>query len=310
MRVWLSLFGLAASALAGPNSEPPRPPHSTSAIVPVETDSSSASAASDDALVHSLSDLEIWDNGLCEMSYYRAVDQVYGTSCDYVRVHLVNRQWMGRESGVKVEPGDADAVAVFKLNIAEEIPTENYNYRYLTTVFLERPDLSPFKMVTSTQEWCGATFKQLRWSSEGGTLKTLSYFGDEGDTQAVFRGDAVPFEALYLIARDVAAGGKARTVQLLARMRSNHAVEPVVREVQLVPGPIQSVTVASGRYSARRVDLIWDGPQTGFLVEAVAPYRLLRFRAGSTRGELLAVERRAYWDRNKKSAFHKPGEAP
>ncbi len=258
-----------------------------------------------------LSSLPVWDDGLCEMSYYRTRDQIYGKPRTYTRVHLVNRQWMDTKTGVKADKGSANAVPAFKLNIAEEIPTENYNYRYLTTVFLKRPDLSPLKMVTSSQEWCGTTFKHARWDGNGISIKSFSYFGDEGDKDWALGGDdVVPYEALFLIARDVAAAGESRTVDVLPSMRSAHEVAPQIKKAQLVLRDVQGVALSAGKFSARRVDVSWDGPPAGFLVEAEPPYRLLRFHVGPMRGELEHVERRAYWDRGAKSSFYKQGNAP
>jgi hypothetical protein len=262
------------------------------------------------ATAHPFGELNIWDDGLAEMSYYRAVDQIYGRDRSYTRVQLVNRQWMSLTSGVKAAPEGSDSVAVFKLNIAEEIPTENYNYRYLTTVFLTRPALAPFKYVTSSQEWCGTTFKHLRWSDDGLLIKSFSYFEGEGDRTSQLDESPVPYEALILVARDVAAAGTPREVALLKSMRSNRQVEPKILQATLVPRDVTEIKVADDMYQARRVDLEWEGPPTGFVVEAEPPFRLLRYRMDSTRGELLFVERRAYWDRSSSSGFHEPNQAP
>jgi len=258
----------------------------------------------------SLSKLSIWDDGLAEMCYYRAVDRIHGRERAYIRVHLVNRQWMDRDSGVKADPPDGDAVPVFKLNIAEEIPTENYNYRYLTTAFLVRPDLDPFKLVVSSQEWCGATFKHLRWTDAGVDVQSFSYFGGEGDRTWRLTGRPVPYEALVLIARDVAAAGQPRDLDILKPLRSNHQVESVPIRARLVPQAVSRMVVSDRQYRAVRVDLEWDGPPTGFVVEAEPPFQLVRFRMGDLRGDLTHVERRAYWDRSWPSGFHKPDEAP
>ena len=85
--------------------------------------------------------LPYWDDGLAEMSYYRATDVIYGKPRGYVRVHMINRQWMDPTTGVKAveAPG---SIPVLKLNISEEVPTENYNYRYMTSIFLQRNNLA------------------------------------------------------------------------------------------------------------------------------------------------------------------------
>lgn len=257
-----------------------------------------------------LSDAPVWDDGLSEMCYYDAVDRLYGEDRSYTRVHLFNRQWLDAESSVKAAPGDAGAVPVFKLNIAEEIPTENYNYRFLTTLFLRRPDLAPLKLVTSSQEWCGTTFKHLRFHDTGGTYKSFSYFAGEGDREWSLDAGAVPFESLFVIARDVAARNAVRELDVLASVRSNCEVKPNVRHARLVPGRTTQKRSRVGTHTVRRVEVDWDGPKTFFVVEAEAPYRIIRFEHGHLRGTLRNVERRAYWDRNSKSAAHEPNQAP
>ncbi len=258
----------------------------------------------------SLDALSVWDDGLAEMSYYRAVDTLYGKPRAYTRVVIVNRQWMHPQSGVKTDLIASDSVQVFKANIVEEIPTENYNYRYQTTMFLDRKHLKPFKMVASSQEWCGTTFKHLRWSADELTVKNFSYFPSEGDTTSTIKTDAVPYESLLLIARDVAASGQPRTLNVLEPVRSTHRVEPKATPATLTIGDKSRVTTPLGTISGIRIDVQWSGQPTSFVVEAQAPYRLLRYRTGGAKGSLEQIERRAYWDRNWPSSFHKVNQAP
>jgi len=259
----------------------------------------------------SLSALPVWDDGLSEMCYYDAVDTIYGKKRAYTRVQMVNRQWMNEDTGVKTDADDPHAVAVFKFNVAEQIPTENYNYRFLTTTFLRRPDLSPFKLATSSQEWCGTTYKELRWRADGLHYKSFSYFGDEGDSEWQLPAEVVPADALFLIARDVVARDKPRHLRLLASVRSSHQVQPNILEASIVPAA-NSVNVSTpiGDLKARRVDVKWNGPKTSFTVEAAPPHRLIQFTFGSVEGKIKFVERRAYWDHSWPSGFHAPGKAP
>jgi hypothetical protein len=255
--------------------------------------------------------LPIWDDGLSEMSYYDATDVIYGVQRKYTRVHLLNREWMDAETGVKAEPPDhARDVAVFKFTVAEEIPTENYNYRYLITAFARRPGLEPFKLTVSSQDWCGHTFKHLRWRDDKVTVQSFSYF-DDGDRQWDLPGDAVPFELLPLLARAVAASGTSREVKLVNALRSNRGVEPQASNGRLATqGDRYAVQVPAGRFEVHRVALTPANPETWFEVESDAPFRLVAFQIGRVMGRLRLVERRAYWDRAQKSAFYAPGAAP
>ncbi len=256
-------------------------------------------------------DGSMWDDGLSEMSYYDATDTIYGQQRRYTRVQLMNRQWMDPESGVKAESDAVGAVGAIKFLVAEEVPTENYNYRYLTSVFLQRADLRPLKATYSSQEWCGSTFKHLRWTDDALTVQSFSYFGDEGDETWQRSEDSVPFEALFVLAREVVASGQSRTVLLLPPLRSNHAIAPDGVEATLeLTGDARKVTVPAGRYHAQRVVVRSRSAKGWFDVETASPYRLLAFSAGGVSGQLRGVERRAYWDRSWKSKFHEPGQAP
>ena len=258
-----------------------------------------------------LSDLSVWDDGLSEMCYYDATDTVYGTKRHYTRVHLFNRQWMDPATGVKTEPDSPGAVPAFKLLIAEQIPTDNYNYRYLTTVFLRRSDLTPLKMTSSSQEWCGHTFKHLRWTDDRLDVQSFSYFPDEGDRTYQRVADAVPFESLFVLARNVVSTGRTRRLQLLPSMRSNRQVVPDAAAATLVPDSMtKRVTVPLGTFEVRRVQLQSDRLSAWFDVEVDAPHRIIAFEAGRLAGRLQSFERRAYWDQRWGSAVYPRGSAP
>ncbi|MCG8404919.1 MAG: hypothetical protein MI923_06950 [Phycisphaerales bacterium] len=268
----------------------------------------------------------IWDDGLSEMSYYDAVDTIYGKPRHYVRVMLLNREWLNPEQRVKAERPQnvsttqstfqrASSIPVLKLNIVEEIPTENYNYRYMVTVFLHRTSLLPEKLSASSQEWCGTTFKQLQWRPEGLKIRGFSYFEGEADREWSLPAKPViyPQESLFVLARAAVASDRSLDLQLLPVMRSHHLAEPIPRRVRLdVSRDAQSVRVPLGRFGARTVTVTGHGGKetARFLVEGVPPYRLLRHSAPGLELSLRYVERRAYWDRSKPSGFYRQGAAP
>ena len=278
--------------------------------VPQKPDPSTPEKKDAEAPKPSFNTLPIWEGGLAEISYYRATDRIYDQERSYTRVHMVNRQWMDQQTAVRADPGEGQVVPVLKLNISEEIPTENYNYHFMTTVFLNQLSLSCFKLAASSQDWNGTTFKQLRWDQKGPALRSYSYLKGEGDRVTRLGGTPMPYEALFLLVRDVVARGKMRNYHLLQPMRTIHVANPRSTRATLVLEDVSPVTVPAGTYAARHVKVQWEGPATEFVVEAAPPYRLLRYDAGDTHGELLHVEHRAYWDRTSKSRFYKPGEAP
>jgi hypothetical protein len=266
--------------------------------------------------------LELWSDGLSEMSYYDATTEIYGKKRHYTRVHLMNRQFMDRVHYIKASEHTAEPVAVFKFVTAEEIPTENYNYRFLTTAFQEMDSLRPLKVSLSSQEWCGHTFKYLTWErrkefapeSWSLDISCYSYLPAEGDRWFPHPGRAHinAFENVYLLARAVvASGGEAFPVRMLRSMRSNRLPDPDPLDAVLrVDGKPRRISVPLGSFEAQRVVLDWEGEETWFDVETAAPYRILAMKAGGTDARLRFVERRAYWDLTKKSGFYEQGKAP
>jgi len=264
-----------------------------------------------------LAEMDYWNDGLAEMCYYDATDEIYGKPRNYTRTMLMNREWMDSDTMVKFIGADTSkAVPVFKITIAEEIPTENYNYRYLVSQYLRRSDLRFEKLAVSSQEWCGTTFKQLKRSKDAITLKGFSYFEGEGDQTFTLPAGAhvYPREALFALARQVAISGELRDVTVLNALRSTHLQEPSTRPLTLVPkAKTQRVTVPAGTYTARMVQLKKDEQVLAeYLVDASAPHLFLRYQDHETGQNfaLRAFEKRAYWDRSSKSDFYRTNNAP
>ncbi|MCA9255983.1 MAG: hypothetical protein KDA33_10115 [Phycisphaerales bacterium] len=261
--------------------------------------------------------LPAWDDGLAELCYYDAVDFIYGEPRSYTRVMLMNREWLNPDEMVKTESiKDASSLPVFKMNLIEEIPTQNYNYRYTVTTFLGRPGLRLEKLAASSQEWCGVTFKRLTRHADGLALDTYSYFEGEADRRWTLAPDAsvYPVEAVFALARQVASTGEAMRLQLLPKMRSTHTSEPALTACAL-----------SREASGRRVSTPFGDSQTHRItlaeasgtwiatydVEAAAPYRIVRYEdRDKLRLRLRFAERRAYWDRSQPSRFYPQGKAP
>lgn len=261
--------------------------------------------------VSKLGALDYWDDGLSEMCFYDAKMTIYGQPRDYTRVQLTNRQWMDRETGVKTDDIDSPtAIPVLKLNIAEEVPTENYNYRFLTTVFVDRRSLRPFKLTSGSQEWCGNTFKHLYWSPAGLHYQCFSYFPQEGDAMWDLERNVYPFEAALLWARELAAGGTIpEDVQWLPPVRSSHEVAPKLTTVKTDLGK-ETIRTPAGSFACLRLKMTFGERTATFWVEQVAPYKLIRYEAPGESMTLKGVEKRPYWDRSSKSKFHKPSAAP
>ena len=259
--------------------------------------------------------LSHWDDGMAEMCYYDAKKTIYGKPRTYTRVHILIREFMDVRTGVKSDDGErSDTLAVFKLNICEEIPTENYNYRLMTSVFLDRRTLRPVKTVSASQEWCGTTFKLLRWTESGLNFKSFSYFGDEADREWRLPASVTPLEAASILAREVvAAGGDTNAVELgemLAPLRTNHGGAQRHAPATIEVADAAALRVPAGTFEVTPVTIRTSGRDYKYWIETAPPHRLIRYDFGDESGVLRFHERRAYWDRKWASGFHKPEQAP
>ncbi|MHC5003799.1 MAG: DUF3108 domain-containing protein, partial [Planctomycetota bacterium] len=149
-----------------------------------------------------------WDRGKAEWALYDAQRVVYGQPRRYEATIFTNPQAM--DPGTTTKASDwraAGTVPVFKHNCSELVPTDNYVYRFLTTCFVRRDDLRPFKIVASSQEDCGATYKQHLIRDGRVEAEQHGYFPGEGRATTSYRvpgGDApLAFhDALSLTLRD------------------------------------------------------------------------------------------------------------
>lgn len=267
-------------------------------------------------------DMPIWEDGLSEMSYFDATCMIYDKPRKYTRVHLMNRQHMDTTFFVKASEHSKDPKPAFKFIISEVIPTNNYNYRFHITSFMERPSLLPIRVSVSSQEWCGTTFKYLNWERnkevppKNWSLDVcgLSYWPTEGDRWFPHADKSYidAYESLFVYARAVvAAGGEAHRMKLLKSMHNNHMPDHKPLDANLrTDGQPRKISVPLGKFTAQRVVLDWNGAETWFEVEAVAPFRLLAFKADDVEAQLRFIERRSYWQPDSPSGFYKKGQAP
>jgi len=129
-----------------------------------------------------------WFEGKAEWALYEATRTIYGRSRSYEATIFTNRQKMDPSTTTKA--GDAmggnSGVDVFKHNVSEVVPAENYDYRFLTTSFVRAGDMTPFSLIASTQEDCGATFHRFVVTGGEVIAREFSYFPDEGQANATY----------------------------------------------------------------------------------------------------------------------------
>lgn len=129
-----------------------------------------------------------WYKGEGEVNTYRLEQSRYGEVREGEAVMVFVTEDFSKSKQVKLDnPAEAgnDKVSVLKLNYLRRFVTGIYDYSMMESVFtpvrLEEYPHS-LKLTTSSQEWCGHTFTQFNLDGDDYTVKTFSYFEEEGDS--------------------------------------------------------------------------------------------------------------------------------
>ncbi len=247
----------------------------------------------------------IWFDGKAEVAIYAATRVLYGEPRRYQAVAYTNSERVDLTRGVKAE-GDEGLLA-FKHHWSERAPTERYDYRYSTSLYLAREGLGSYKLTASTQEDCGASFKQLERAPGGFQVFESVYFPGAGTRAFLLAQPRAVFEdGLSLALRDLPFGG-APAEFALSVVRSQRDIRRVPFEPEPMRVRLAGETVletALGPVATHRADLVGaDGATRAsywFAADESAPWlRVLVRQEGpdGLRFELESLERDAYWER-------------
>ncbi len=211
----------------------------------------------------------VWYDGKAEYATYAATRTIYGVERKYDAVLITNKQQMDPQTMTKSENWQAPGqVEVFKHNLREVIPTENYDYKFLTTVFLRTADWSPFKLTMSSQEDCGATFKQVV-AADGKRVAVDSfvYFPGGGETELEYdQPDDFQFhDGLTLSLRGSPfdtisrTDGWQRSLQVLPDQTDTHATGMRPMEAEVSYAGLEMLSLPIGEVEAHRLEVVMDG---------------------------------------------------
>ena len=250
---------------------------------------------------------QTWSDGQAEVSGYRLVQPRYGQSRTGHAVLIYVTEPFSRKKKVKVDrytPNNPDHFTVLKLNHLQRFQTGVYDYSVMTSVFADPSQgFRPVKQTFTAQEWCGHVFEETLWTDAGAAVRVDSYF--EGETTQETRvGTAASEDALWIIARGLAAGGAGQAIpggptlgrSLLRRLRH----QPIKTfDGRFVWGPAENVEVPAGRFKVR--PLTWsrgDRVTCTLRVEVEKPYRIIGWSCsdGET-AELTGSTRMPYWQK-------------
>ena len=285
----LSLLSLIAAGCGAPQASAPvagRPPVSAAALQAVLPFFDQQWAMR-----------KYWEDGLAEVATYDAERVVYKKNRVFISTIITVKEEFNQQYKVKTDDYKrADLFPVMKVNQFCQIPTDEYPYHYLTSLFFRRDQpVALYKMTTSSQEWCGNTFKTL--TDDGVNLAETydSYWDGQGVggrdlRRDVFVEDALPYTLRALQFEQLPAF----RLTVLDLRQTNKATPPVYYEARLTttpappaeaPGPAWRVAVA-----------LAPGRENVYWFDKNYPNVLLRQTTWDGRTlRLKATRRYAYW---------------
>lgn len=139
-----------------------------------------------------------WEDGLAEVATYEAERTIYSKKRTFEFTQITVKEEFNPVFNVKTDDYQrTDLFSVMKINQFCQIPADNYPYHFLTSLFFRRVQpVALFKLTTSSQEWCGNTFKGI--TDDGVSFKEQfnSYWDGQGEGQRDLRRDVVLEDAL------------------------------------------------------------------------------------------------------------------
>ncbi|MCI1187705.1 hypothetical protein MON38_09750 [Hymenobacter sp. DH14] len=106
---------------------------------------------------------KLWEDGLAEVATYDAERTVYKKKRQFEYTLITVKEEFNQQFNVKTDDYKRDDLfPVMKVNEFCQIPADQYPYHYLTSLFFRRDQpVALYKMTSSSQEWCGNTFKAI-----------------------------------------------------------------------------------------------------------------------------------------------------
>lgn len=241
-----------------------------------------------------------WDQGQAEVATYDATRVIYGVPRPHTLTMITVKETFTPEFNTKAdEPTKEGTFEVFKVNLVTRVETDSYPYQLMSSLFLQRhhPDVL-HKMVTSTQEWCGTTYKSVTRSAALPTLTYHSYWDGEGDGTLQLERDAIYEDQLVTTLRALPFTKQTTfTARVYPSLLSTKVgvVEPLTASFRVVQ---DSVRMDSTSVRAWRVDMNTSTTSAQWWFDTQIPHHLLRFEhSDGRRMTLRSIRRSAYWER-------------
>lgn len=125
---------------------------------------------------------KFWDDGLAEVATYAAERIIYNKVRTFDYTLITVKEDFNKAYNVKTDDySRRDLFPVMKVNQFCRIPTENYPYHFMTSLFFKRDNpVLLHKLTNSSQEWCGTTFKAIDYANRVFNYQYNSYWDKQG----------------------------------------------------------------------------------------------------------------------------------
>lgn len=175
----------------------------------------------------------MWEQGVAEVAKYDAQRVVYGKLRQFEYVYILVKETFNEEYKVKTDDYERkDLFDVMKINKFARIPTDNYPYHYLTSIFYKRQQPSTvYKLTNTSQEWCGNTSKYFLSRDRNYEFGYNSYWDGQGMGDKTIDGGIMFEDQLSHSLRALKFADGLNFKQTLAESQiTNKANEPVIYE--------------------------------------------------------------------------------
>jgi hypothetical protein len=241
---------------------------------------------------------KFWDDGLAEVATYQAQRVVYNKTRTFEYTLITVKEDFNKEYNVKTDDYKrSDLFPVMKVNQFCRIPTDNYPYHYLTSLFFRRENpLQAHKITSSSQEWCGNTFKAITQS--GGTYNYAfnSYWDGQGEGKMELPGkilfeDQLPYTLRSLRFKD-GLTFKADIAELLQTSKAN---KPAIYQALI---SISTDNTSSNNSLWQVIVKLSPDKQNSYWFRKQYPHVLEKQQTWDGRTlQLKEVKRYAYWQK-------------
>jgi hypothetical protein len=240
-----------------------------------------------------------WDDGMAEVAVYEAERVIYGKPRQFAYTLITVKEDFNAEFNVKTDDySRRDLYPVMKVNQFARIPTDNYPYHFLSSLFFRRENpVQLLKMTTGSQEWCGNTFKTF--SDEGSHYRFAynSYWDGQGDGQMQVEQDVLFEDQLPYTLRSLRfKEGLRLEAKVAENQQTNKATPPHIYQAVLVVEADRSPSEALPGQVWRVEVQLDEGKTNEYWFSQQPPHILLRQRTWDGRSlNLTSLERNDYW---------------